>query len=196
VLNLNIEHLALRGRDAVSRGKLGEQSFTVRPGDDVRVHAELSEPAYAYLIALRPDGIDEICDPDSIDSRPEKTRELRYPPAAKSEVIYRLEDGSGLQAFALVVSRAPLPPYSEWKKAHGPVPWKKESSSPAGVVWWHDGQWLTPLSLDDPTGQRGKDAPVRGGGSPVADLAAWLRAIKGVDAVAVKAFPVPPSTHP
>jgi len=197
IINFNIEHIAQRGEnDLERRGKLGERSFAVRSGDDVTVQAELSEPAYAYLIAFRPDGVDEICDPDDPDSPPGKTEEPRYPPAAKTSVVYRLDNGSGLQAFAVVVSRTPLPPYREWRKQHGIAPWKKGSSSPAGVVWLDDGQSLTPLTAGDPTGTRGKDALIRGGGSPVAELAAWLRAIPGVDAVAVKAFPVPPAKVP
>ena len=38
--------------------------------DDVTVQAELSEPAYSYLIAFRPDGTDELCDPDDEDTPP------------------------------------------------------------------------------------------------------------------------------
>jgi hypothetical protein len=111
---------------------------------------------------------------------------------ARTGVAYRLNDGSGLQAFAVVVSRSPLPPYCEWKKAHGSPPWGSGLSSQPGAVWWHDGQGLVALTADDPTGERGKDAPIRGGGSAIADLAAWLGAIPGIEAVAVKAFPVPP----
>jgi hypothetical protein len=197
IVNLSIEHLAQRGpNDFNPRGKLGERSFAVRAGDDVTVQAELSEPAYAYLIAFRPDGVDEICDPEQPTAPPAKTKEPRYPPASKTDKVYRLEDGAGLHAFALVVSRAPLPPYEKWKNQHGTPTWNKGASSPAGVVWWHDGQSLAPLTSSDPTGTRGKDAPIRGGGNAVAILAAWLRGIPGVDAVAVKAFPVPPATVP
>ncbi len=193
IVSLNIEHLAMRGEHAfVPRGKLGERSFAVGPGDDVVVQAELSEPAYAYLIAFRPDGVDDICDPEDPEAPPGKTREPRYPPAAKTEVVYRLNDGAGLHAFALVASRTPLPAYREWKKQHGTAPWKKGSESPPGVVWSYDGGWLAPLTAGDPTGTRGKDAQIRGG-SPVGNLAEWLRAVPGIDAVAVKAFPVPPA---
>jgi hypothetical protein len=197
ILGLDIQHLAKQGENQfVLRGNLGERSFGVQPDDDVLVQAELSEPAYAYLIAFRPDGIDEICDPDDPAARPPKAQRPRYPPAAKTKVVYRLDNGSGLQAFALVVSRDPLPPYREWEKAQGPPPWRRGLSSPPGVVWWHDGQWLAALTADDPTGRRGKDAPIRGDGSVVAELAAWLGARQGIEAVAVKAFPVPPASGP
>ena len=80
------------------------------------VRAELSEPAYAYLIAFRPDGTDELCDPDDEDMPPQKKPQPQYPPPTKSDERYRLSEGAGLQAFALVVSRQPLPSYREWKK--------------------------------------------------------------------------------
>src|SRR5262249_54564849 len=78
IVQLDIEHMAQRGKnDFDPRGKLGERSFAVRPDDDVTVHAELSEPAYAYLIAFRPDGVDELCDPDDPEVPPGKTKEPR-----------------------------------------------------------------------------------------------------------------------
>ncbi|MGO9467946.1 MAG: serine/threonine-protein kinase, partial [Isosphaeraceae bacterium] len=153
IVSLNIEHLAMHGERAFDpRGKLGERSFSVGPGDDVMVEAELSEPAYAYLIAFRPDGVDDICDPEDPEAPPGKTSQPRYPPAAKTEVVYRLNDGAGLHAFALVASRTPLPPYREWKKQHGAAPWNKGSQSPPGVVWSYDGGWLAPLTAGDPAG--------------------------------------------
>jgi hypothetical protein len=197
VLSLDIQHLAKRGESPlVRRGGLGEHSFAVRSDDDVTVRAELSEPAYAYLIAFQPDGVDEVCDPEDPGARPGPDRHPRYPPAEQTWAVYRLDNGPGLQAFALVASRAPLPPYREWRQAHGPPPWRGGLSGQPGVVWWHDGQWLTPLTADDPSGRRGKAATIRGGGDVVAELAEWLGAVPGIEAVAVKAFPVPPASGP
>ncbi len=73
------------------------------------VNAELSEPAYSYLIAFRPDGTDELCDPENEDTPPARKRQPAYPPPTKADVRYRLSEGAGLHAFALVVSRQPLP---------------------------------------------------------------------------------------
>jgi len=157
------------------------------------VHPQLHRELVLKL-ALKPIGDDGrseiICDPEDPEAPPGKTREPRYPPAAKTEVLYRLNDGAGLHAFVLVASRTPLSPYREWKTQHGTAPWKKGAENPPGVVWSYDGAWLAPLTAGDPTGTRGKDAQIRGG-SPVGNLAEWLRAGPGVDAVAVKAFPVP-----
>jgi serine/threonine protein kinase len=194
ILSMQIEHEGKTGPDTSRpRGKLGEQSFAARLDDDVTVRAELSEPAYSYLIAFRPDGTDEICAPEDESARPAKNQHPAYPPERKTTLRYRLSEGSGLHAFALVVSRSPLPPYRDWKARLGTLPpWQKALPITPGVVWWHDGHGLSPLTADDPTGQRGKGALSRSHGAPVARLADWLRAIPGTDDVAVKAFSVLP----
>jgi hypothetical protein len=197
IVRFDIEHQAGRGADEVDpRGKLGEQSFAVRPGDDVKVAAELSGPAYGYLIAFRPDGVDEVVQPTDPETPPRPTRTPRYPPESKPGDVYRLEEGSGLHAFALVVSRAPLPAYRRWKDRRGMPPWPKRAPAAAGVVWWYDGQQLHLLTADPGKGRRAQGATIRGGGGPVAELAAWLKGIPGVEDVAIKAFFVPPPSGP
>jgi hypothetical protein len=194
---LNIEHMSQQGEDAFTfRGNLGERSFAVQAGDDVTIQAKLPEPAYAYLIAYRPDGLDEICDPADPDEKPRKTTNPGYPPPSKSDRVYRLNDGTGLLAFALVVSKSPLPSYAEWKNRYGTPPWHNGSSGASGVVWCDDGQRLSALTAESASGQRGAGARSRGGGAAVADLAAWLRAVPGIDTVVIKAFLVPPVAGP
>jgi serine/threonine protein kinase len=197
IVHLHIEHLAQHGENEFEpRGKLGERSFAVRPDDDLTVQAELTEPAYVYLIAFRPDGVDEICDPEGPEATPRKTDRPRYPPESKADLVYRLDNGAGLHAFAVVASRAPLPPYQQWRNQSGSPPWNKALTGTSSVVWWHDGAQLRPLTAGDTPGRRGQGATIRGGGDAVAKLAAWLRARPGIDAVAVKAFPVPPVVGP
>jgi hypothetical protein len=194
---MTIDHMAKRGKNQfLARGDLEQRSFAVRPDDDVTVRAELSEPAFAYLIAFRPDGVDELCDPAEPDERPAKTRQPSYPTAGRTSKVYRLNDGPGLHAFAVVASRNPLPPYRQWKEQHRIHGWPKGLSSALGVVWWHDGQGLFPLTAEDPSGQRSQGATIGGGGETVAELADRLRALPGVDAVAVKAFPVATADGP
>jgi hypothetical protein len=193
ITRLDVEHLAKRSDDNYEpRGLLGEQSFAVKPGDDVRLRAALSAPGYAFLIAFRPDGVVEICDPEDPAFPPARTSQPQYPPPAKTDDVYRLEDGTGLQAFALVVSKDPLPSFNAWRLKAGAARWKAGLAGLAGVVWRHDGQRMIPRSRTDPTGQRGKGAALRGG-VEVAALCDWLRAIPGIDAVEVVAFPVPPA---
>ncbi len=80
-------------------GTLGRTSFAAREDDEVTVHGELSEPAYSYLIAFRPDGSDELCDPDDENMPPPRKQQPLYPPAAKSDERYRLSEGAGLCAL-------------------------------------------------------------------------------------------------
>jgi serine/threonine protein kinase len=179
--------------DPKRTGLLGRTSFAAREDDDLAVRAELSEPAYSYLIAFRPDGTDELCDPDDEDTPPPKKQQPVYPPPGKSEERYRLSEGAGLYAFALVVSRAPLPAYRVWKERVGQVPWTAKLSGEPGIVWRDDGQGLEPLLADDAANTRGKGVKGRDAGAPVAKLASWLRGLTGVDAVILEAFPVEPA---
>ena len=153
--------------DAERAGVLGRTSFTARVEDDVAVRTELSEPAYSYVIAFRPDGTDELCDPGDQDTPPVQKQDPRYPPLAKSDDRYRLSEGSGLYAFAVVISRKPLPAYRQWKAQVGPMPWPAKLACEPGVVWLDDDQGVLPLLADDGNAGRGKGAKARGtGGAP------------------------------
>lgn len=199
VTRLEIPHfpkLDAQHFDARRVGTLGLTSFAAREDDEVTVRAELSEPAYSYLIAFRPDGTDELCDPDDENTPPPRKQEPLYPPRAKSDERYRLSEGAGLHAFALVVSRQPLPPYRDWKKQHGPMPWAAGQPCEPGVVWRDDDQGLQTLLADDPAGTQGKGVKARGSGGSAAKLASWPRDLPGIDAVTVEAFPVEPGTGP
>jgi len=188
---LNAKHF-----DPRRAGTLGRSSFAAHEDDEVIVRAELSEPAYSYLIAFRPDGTDELCDPDDEDTPPSKKQQPLYPPPAKSDERYRLSEGAGLHAFALVVSRQPLPPYREWKQRIGPMAWAAKLPCEPGVVWRDDDQGLQPLLAADTAGTRGKGVKARDSGAPAARLASWLRGLPGVDAVTLEAFPVEPASGP
>jgi len=177
-------------------GPLGQRSFSTREDDELTVRAELSEPAYAYLIAFRPDGTDDICDPDNENTPPPKTQQPLYPTPSKRDEKYRLTEGAGLHAFSVVVSRAPLPAYREWKRRVGPIPWAARLPCEPGVVWRDDGQGPVPILDDDPTAIRGKGVKARDNGEPAAKLASWLRSLPGVDLVTLEAFPVEPASGP
>ncbi len=192
-----IPHFAkLAGEDKYDNkrsGVLGRTSFAAREDDDVTVEAELSEPAYSYLIAFRPDGTDQLCDPDDEETKPVKKRQPVYPPPSKSDDRYRLSEGAGLCAFALVVSRQPLPPYREWKRRVGQMAWSARLPCEAGVVWRDEGQGLEPLLAEAAAVTRGKGAKARDSGGPAAKLGTWLRGLPGVDVVTLEAFPVEPA---
>jgi hypothetical protein len=193
VTRFEIAHFAkldLNRYDTRRSGVLGRTSFATHEDDDVMVQAELSEPAYSYLIAFRPDGTDELCDPEDERTPPFKKRQPAYPPPTKSDERYRLSEGAGLCAFALVVSRQPLPSYREWKRRVVPLAWSARLPCDAGVVWRDSGQGLEPLLADGGAGTRGKGARARDSGGPAAKLGSWLRAQPGVDLVTLEAFPV------
>jgi serine/threonine protein kinase len=126
VLSLEVNHFAnMNGQFDQPRGVLGMgRCFAARCDDSVTVDARLSQPAYAYLISFRPDGIEEVCFPEGEDEPPTLTDRPRYPSVSRG-VNYGLNEGEGLQVFALVVSSGPLPAYKGWRARRGPSPWKK-----------------------------------------------------------------------
>jgi serine/threonine protein kinase len=199
VTRFEIRHFPKRDAkhfDSRRVGTLGQSSFGAHEDDEVIVRAELSEPAYAYLIAFRPDGTDELCDPDDEDLPPPQKQEPQYPLPAKSDERYRLSEGTGLHAFALVVSRQPLPPYRERKKRTGPMAWAARLPCEPGVVWRDDDQGLQTLVADDHADTRRKGVKARESDEPAAKLASWLRRLPGVDVVTLEAFPVEPASRP
>jgi hypothetical protein len=182
---------------AAGQGILGDETFTTRLDDHVTIEAELSHPAYGFLIAFQPDGGVDVCDPEDETIRPALTRRLRYPVPSKTDDIYGLTNGTGLQAFAVVVSRQPLPSYRDWwRQRPGPPPWRAGLPGDPGVVWDDDGEWTLPRTVDDRKGLRSKGAKLRGSGPAVAELRKWLRSLPGVETVAVQAFTVEPAAGP
>jgi Protein kinase domain len=172
-----LDVLHFDNRDAaksIPRGPLGKDSFGARLGDDIKVTARLSRKAYAYLIVFRPDGTEEVLYPQGADLAPELTDEPHYPSRERNKV-YGLTEGTGLWLVALVASDAPLPPYAEWRKVHGPPPWSKLAGEP-NVVWLDDGQWLealTPLGVRNRSVRSEKELAVT---TPIIRLVDWLKA--------------------
>jgi serine/threonine protein kinase len=189
VSGLDVRHIAnLRG-EGHPRGILGEQSFSARAGDEVTVEAKLSRPAYAYLIAFRPDGTEDLCFPEGPDEAPPPTDRPRFPSKSQGKV-YALDDGEGLEVFVVVASDRPLPPYKQWRSQRKAAPWKREPA-PANVVWWYDGKTVVDQWGDVPRGPR--DAAGRG---PVVTLTDWFRDAAGIDAVGAVGFGVLPGEKP
>ncbi|MHB1426035.1 MAG: serine/threonine protein kinase [Gemmataceae bacterium] len=161
-------------------GKLGEEAFDTRFGDSVTVTARLSPPAYAFLIAFRPDGVVEVIFPDKEDQGPQRK--------ASMEADYELNDGAGLEAFATVVSSQPLPSFKEWWKSCPRCPWNKFPLEP-GIGWRADGvEEPVPFYEHD----RGKSLGTTGR-QAVKELAEWLRGTPGIETVQVLGFTVLPN---
>ena len=169
-------------------GLIGSSAFAARYGEEVRVTAILSEPAYCYLVAFNPDGRWQLCSPPNASGTPDQTvrpdsREtIRYP---KRETSYfRLNDGRGQQAFVLLASRAPLPPFAEWATRLAEAPWGPVRQ---GGVWiFRDGE-IHPAHPDG-IAPRGQEADRR----PAAfeALCKFVAERSGADDVSAIAFPV------
>jgi serine/threonine protein kinase/CHAT domain-containing protein/tetratricopeptide (TPR) repeat protein len=139
---LNVSHYRDNGKKEL--GDLRSSTAGIVVNDDVHVRATLTAPAYCYLIAFNPDGEDQLCLPTDVDGRgarntaPKEHEKLHYPPDKKAFIL----DATGLQAFVLVASTKPLPPYAEWRAKAGKIPWNFVNSS-ADSRWHFDGHEFT-----------------------------------------------------
>jgi serine/threonine protein kinase len=169
-------------------GQLGEDVFRVRFGDRVGVEAELSEPAHAYLIAFNPTAdagkAEQPVPRREADRTPEK--HARLSPGVK----LRLNDGVGLQAFAVVASRKPLPAYTAWRQQRPSLPWEPRRAT-AGVVWLSGGERTR--GLYGPGGGVSRAVQEESDEAALGELARALRRLPGVEAVAVIGFAVEPA---
>jgi predicted Ser/Thr protein kinase len=191
-LRIEAMEVKLRGHDPPEdRGAIGESRFSGRfEDDDVRVHARLTVPAYCYLIALNPDGQPQLCVPADETTPPSRLSEVTFPP--DPGLAFGLTDGVGLQAFVLVASREPLPPYRDWSARLGGLPWSRTN---AGRGWRFDGREFVPLE-----GERGAIRKMVGLPAPFAEVCRTLQGRPEFATIQAVAFPVRPSeagaTHP
>jgi serine/threonine protein kinase len=183
VVSFRVSHH--RGDPSQVLGDFGIGScLAARDDDDARVHVELSEPAHCFLIAFDPNGEQELCHPRDPASLPARMAEIHYPPdrvAPARQSYFALNNGAGLQAFALLVSREPLPPFPQWQARVGVAPWRHEK---ADGVWSFDGRRLQLLGVERSERQRDGPPPA------VEQLCRFLQRCPGIDAVQVLAFPV------
>jgi serine/threonine protein kinase len=191
ILSLDVEHYAtVKGQRDPRPRLLGKDSFVTHYNDGVEVEARLSRPAYAFLIAFRPDGTEELCLPEKPDKAPPQTERLRFPTTAEND--YGLEEGTGLQAFAVVASSQPLPSFQQWWSRQG-CPWQ-QTETPPDVVWRSlDGTQIEGL-IAAPFGLRATREVQ--GKAQVARLTTWLKERPRVEAVAVLGFAVMPKERP
>jgi hypothetical protein len=168
-------------------GDLRTNTAAVRLSDGLAVAAELSTPAYYYLIAFNPEGskagTEQLCQPDdeagegTTGARPQRRAAVRYP---RNDGLFAV-DAVGLQVFVLAASTKPLPPYQEWRAGAGAIPW---TGLRDGGTWsWHfDGRELKRLG-----GERGD---VKGAPKPLQELCNWFKGRPEFETVQVIAFPV------
>jgi hypothetical protein len=168
VKSLDLIHY-VRTADAkidIPQGNLGDTSFSAFLGDRVHLAAKLSRPAYAYIIAFRPDGVMELCFPNSENTEPPLTDTPRYPAPGVFNKAYSLLEGTGLWVFAVVASESPLPAYKKWLESRK-IDWHREEAS-TGCIWRYDG---SVLEINTPRGiVRGKDDDLIGPASRITSL--------------------------
>jgi predicted Ser/Thr protein kinase len=167
-----------------SLGRIGIDVFGGRyQDDDVRVHARLSAPAYCYVIALNPDGKDQLFFPEDPGSPPPRRAQIDAP--ADSLIGFGLTDGAGLQGVVLVASRQPLPAYAEWVKGLASLPWKPD---PSTGVWRFDGERFD--SAPEPDHPRGPQRTLADAPKTFVETCRAFHGRPGVAAMAALAFPV------
>jgi hypothetical protein len=162
-------------------GTLGVDSPSAREKDRVRVSAGLDRPADCHVIAFNPDGHDQLCYPADRDVPPPKPAEVDDPVA---EGDFSLRDGAGLQAFVLVASNEPLPPYQRWRSGLSEVPWRPTQ---ADGVWRSDGRGLE-LAMAMRSGTAAPSEPP----PPLSQPHRFLATRPGVAAVRAWDLPVKP----
>jgi predicted Ser/Thr protein kinase len=186
VLSLSVDHFRF---DPVKQrserfGTIGGTPLDTRLGDEVRVEAVLSEPAFCFLVAFNPDGSRQLCYPPNAQGkadetvRPARADVIRYP---KRETSYfPLSDGRGQQVLVLFAFRAQPPPFAEWAPRLKDAPW---AAARQGGIWAFDGDDVRPLYA-----HRGQETDRRP--ETFEALCRFLKGHAGADALAAVAFPV------
>jgi serine/threonine protein kinase len=152
--------VSMREKDSDGGGEIGKTVFGVREKDSCEIEFELTENAYAYLIAFNPNGSEQLLSPNNEDEGEENVAPLalhkfRFPTDPK--IHFGFTDGPGLQAFVLVVSREELPTYKGWKQKAIPI-WSKVKTNGAWGTWKYDDNRLRLL---EPGERIGKISPPR-----------------------------------
>jgi hypothetical protein len=194
IKDMHVTHYRGDGNEVVLVGDLEISPEAVHRNDSLKVAADMTVPAYYYLIAFNPkgsaDGTIQLCQPEGKDGqgpeavRPDQRTKVRYP----HDVHYFIPDAVGLQAFVLAASTKRLPPFKEWLKEWpsqaGQAPW--EGDEEAGAWVWHfDGRELTRLSQ-----VRGRVEPRGGVPESLRKLCEFFKGRAEFEAVQVIAFPV------
>ena len=174
---------------AVSPPRL--QPLDVRPSPaqpihldaEMQVSARLDAPAHGYLIALDPDGRVQLCHPGEGEPPP-RSEEMRF----RDGQSYVLTGRTGLQAFVVVASREPLPPYEAWPGSAGLRRlWKP---CDAAQAWSYDGRRFEIISAA-PRGEL-RDRSRSDVPAPFREVCEYLATLPGVEAIQAIAFPVRP----
>ncbi len=153
------------------------------PGDRLGVAIDLSEPAYAYVIAFGCDGEERLLWPRDTGAAPAKVARLSLPPAGEHGLLIP-RDAEGIAVVAVAASRRPLPPFAEWRKQLKRLHWHFMPASWQALE--ADGERVESLLPGEGAGPP-PPGPLMG---VIDGVAKTLRYAGGVEAVRLLAFPV------
>lgn len=142
----------------------------------------LQRPGLLLPDRMNPDGSTQLCLPDEPAAAPPALTAIDFPPDPGSG--FGLTDGPGTQVFVLVASTRPLPPFREWSRAVGDLPWRPAETE---IVWRYDGR-----RFESDT-DRGEVRPLADLPPSLAATCRTLRGGPGVEAIRALAFPVKPT---
>jgi hypothetical protein len=176
---------ASRGEPPESLGQIGVTAQPVRVDDEVQVSARFDAPVFGYVIALDPEGRVQLCQPLDGHEAPPRSEEIRI----QESKTYALTGRPGLQAFVVLASRKPLPPYEQWPgDAELRRLWKPCVDEHA---WRSDGHRFEVLRAAARGGL--KDRPDPDAPAPFRAVCDYLARSPEFEALAAIAFPVRPN---
>ncbi len=195
---LGVLHFAIEDGDVAQfKGMIGDESKEAHYKDAVKIGVELTRPGYAYLLAFNSDGSEQLLWPVNNDKKPDPTvkppeaMQFVYPARAGRWFYLNDKRSGGLQAFAVVLSSRPLPPYEQWKKQRGPAAWKE--LGPGKTVWEANPTEAGPV-IRGVGVRRGDEGDLPGEAAMLALCRSLRKA--GVEQVKAMAFPVQPRLDP
>jgi serine/threonine protein kinase/CHAT domain-containing protein/tetratricopeptide (TPR) repeat protein len=187
ITDFHVNHF--QGKDSKPVGDIADAAQPIRINDSVKVVARFDKPTYCYLIALNPDGGEQLCHPvfegdrpqEALATRPEAITALKFFPDDKG--VFAL-DSSGLQVFVLIASSNPLPPIGEWRSQFGKTPWKRVGFG-GEYRWRYNGKEFVRLPIE-----RGKHGERISEPQVLREVCKAFESRAGVEAVRAIAFPV------
>lgn len=176
LLQFEITHLADTGQEYVQStlDVLGRPwSETVRLNDRCGVFVQFDRPVYCYLVALNPDGVVQLCHPESPTGAP--TRQARFEYPRDNAFKFPFTDGRGQQAFVIVAAKTELPSWTGFQEQHDvQIPWQPNGTK---------GRWRFNI-------ERLRGAHTETVSPQFQASCEYLDALPGVDEVFGVAFPV------
>lgn len=130
-------------------GPIGSKIDDVPAGGLIQIDVKLSAPCYVQLIAANSDGSIRLLaasqdDGSAVEANLGRVRTVSFPRQGR----WQLCDTEGLQAFVLVASQDPLPPFDTWR-AKAPLEQFWSGMSGQAGVWRTHGDTIQALHPDD-----------------------------------------------